>query len=584
MKIISKIFARNWIPPFVLLFFLALTFYRLPQTFFQQDEWREFGKFAILEQNLGEGMRLVFLKTFTEHLIPGDFILWYLQYRLFHLNFPPYALLSLGLHFLNSLLVYYLVLIISRKKSLSLVVGLLFITNSIAHQATTWISTSISTQGAVFFSLISIIMFFNYLKSKQQKTALFLLALLFFLISLSFRESSIFLFIFFPIFWFLFSSEKTFSKLRKILLTLFFVFFLYFLIRGIFLFININIENQIVEIASTAQIQPSISTYIYRILILPFKVLPQSMFTTTFLMDLSNNLVLTAYPHWLVASGGVANPYIVESVGFDYISFVLSIFILLFAFFIFKLLKEARDQNGIKLLKFSLIFIIASFLPYIFLPGRSGFISISEPRYLYFSGIGVSIFLGLGILTISPWLAKKLKLKQPLLIASLFVFFFLFLHINKIWKDIKALEERSVIRKNILEKIIFSHPTLPSKVVFYTESDTAYYGLPDEEKILPFQSGFGRTLLVWYYGRGEKIPACFFKNEWLYYIPNKDQDYKECEGRGLGYFRKLDTLKKALSENNLLPENVIAFSWDSKNNKFLEITENVRTRLEEESF
>lgn len=577
----KRIISSNWFPLLVLFFFLALTFYRLPLTFFQQDEWRAFGISANFEQNFREVLKMLLPKTFFDHFNIASFLTEYLQFKLFRINFLPFALISLLFHFLNSLLVYYLILIISRKKSLSLMVSLIFITNSISHQAITWISASTSTQGATLFTLVSLVLFFKYLRDGQDRAVFLFLSLISFLVSLTFKESSIFLFIFFPIFWFLFAKGRTFPQFKKIILPLFLTFFLYVMFRGLFLFNNFEVENigSMIE-PGTKTVQTSISTYIYRIVDLPFKALPQSIFTTLFLVDLSNNLVLTAYPHWLVASDGAANPYVVESVAFDYISFVLSIFILLFAFFVYKLLYKTKDQNGIQLLKFSLVFIVISYFPFILIPGRGGYISIAEPRNLYMPGIGASIFLALIIYTLGKWLVHKKIVKSSLPVIAILLFLLIFMHIKNIWRDLKALEERSIIRKEILEKIISSSPNLTEKIVFYTESDTAYYGLPIEEKILPFQSGFGRTLLVWYYGNGEKIPSCFFKNSWLYYL-DKDQGYKYCQGKGFGYFRKFESLERALKENNLSSENVIAFSWNSKNNTFEETTKQVRKKIKE---
>ena len=98
----------------------------------------------------------------------------------------------------------------------------------------------------------------------------------------------------------------------------------------------------------------------------------------------------------------------------------------------------------------------------------------------------------------------------------------------------------------------------------------------DEEKILPFQSGFGQTLLVWYY-ENEKFPTCLYEDIFLYDIYS--QGYKYCQGRGFGYFREYEELLRTLKENKLGSENVIAFSWESKKENLLDITPQVRTQI-----
>lgn len=577
-RFISNVYCSRWFPPFILFLFLILTFYRLPWTFFQQDEWRAFGVFAIFEENFREGLKILLPKNFFEHFNTTSFLTEYLQFKFFRMNFFQFAVISLSFHFLNSLLLYRLVLLLCNKKFLSLLVSVIFITSSISHQATTWISTSTSTQGATFFALISLVLFFKYLKNRQTRIRFLFLSLVSFYISLTFKENSVFLFIFFPVFWVIYAQVKNFSEVKKISFVLFFAFLLYLFFRGLFLLNNFEVESAgFIAETGTESVQTSVGTYIYRFAILPFKVLPQSIFTTTFLTSFSDKLIHVAYPHWLIASDGAANPYVLESIGFDYISFVLTVFIFLFVFFIFKLLRAAKNENGVTLLKFSLLFIIISYFPFIFIPGRGGFISIAEPRNLYIPVIGSSIFLALSIMTISGWLSKRVGLKTYQ-IAVIFLFLLIFIHIKNIWGDLKALQERSNVRLEILKTISVSYPVLPERIVFYTESDTAYYGLSDDDKILPFQSGFGRTLLVWYYSKGEKIPACFFKNDWLYHL-DKDEDYKYCEGRGFGYFRSFDTLRGALKENNLSAGDVVAFSWNSKNGKFIETTNEIRKKL-----
>ena len=154
-------------------------------------------------------------------------------------------------------------------------------------------------------------------------------------------------------------------------------------------------------------------------------------------------------------------------------------------------------------------------------------------------------------------------------IFSIFIIF----NILQIRRDINQEQGIGFTRTSILNRMKDSYPTLPKKVIIYIESDTVYFGLPPTEHVLPFQSGFGQTLLVWYNAKGDLFPACFFDEQYLYAI--ESQGYKECEGRGFGYFRKMDDLKKAIGENNIKAENVIAFSYISSKNSLVNVTEQV---------
>ena len=130
------------------------------------------------------------------------------------------------------------------------------------------------------------------------------------------------------------------------------------------------------------------------------------------------------------------------------------------------------------------------------------------------------------------------------------------------------------LRQSILHKISDTYPTLPQKAVFYITSDAPYYGLPYEEPIVPFQSGFGQTLLVWYNARIDDLPACLFEHQYLYVLLS--EDYKECGGRGFGYFRKPESFNQAIKKYELDPNNVIAFRFSSSTNSLLDVTEETR--------
>jgi len=127
--------------------------------------------------------------------------------------------------------------------------------------------------------------------------------------------------------------------------------------------------------------------------------------------------------------------------------------------------------------------------------------------------------------------------------------------------------------------LVYDNPKLPKNAVFYTESDSVYYGLPDQEKILPFQSGFGQTLLV-YYQQNEQYSYKFYKDFFLWEI--SEQGYRETDGRGFGYYHNFDLLKKDLKQYNIPTDSIIAYSWNSKASTLINITDEVKARLDNE--
>ena len=135
---------------------------------------------------------------------------------------------------------------------------------------------------------------------------------------------------------------------------------------------------------------------------------------------------------------------------------------------------------------------------------------------------------------------------------------------------------RAFSGKGFLTTIEEAYPKFPQKVIFFTQSDSSYYGLPKEEKVLPIQSGFGRMLLVWYQDK-EKFSGCLYENLFLHGLLS--QGYKQCDVRGFGYFRDYDKLAEAVRQNQIQPENIIAYSWNGKTQKFTSITEQIRRKL-----
>jgi len=82
--------------------------------------------------------------------------------------------------------------------------------------------------------------------------------------------------------------------------------------------------------------------------------------------------------------------------------------------------------------------------------------------------------------------------------------------------------------------------------------------------------------LIWYNSQ-ENFPPCFHKDVFLYELTA--QGYRECQGRGFGYFREFNKLKQALKEYNLTADSVFAFEWQKGKNELFDITQEVRKSL-----
>src|SRR3990167_8934429 len=115
--------------------------------FFQQDEWAGLGRFYAsgisLLDKLQNYYSSIFLNRGIGHFLPFTPAVNFLQYSLFGLNYASYAFLSLGLH-------------ISKSKTISLVAAVFFAVASSGSQAVLWVGTSIPTQMAAMFSILTI--------------------------------------------------------------------------------------------------------------------------------------------------------------------------------------------------------------------------------------------------------------------------------------------------------------------------------------------------------------------------------------------------------------------------------------------
>ncbi|MFA5771037.1 MAG: discoidin domain-containing protein, partial [Patescibacteria group bacterium] len=200
-------------------------------------------------------------------------------------------------------------------------------------------------------------------------------------------------------------------------------------------------------------------------------------------------------------------------------------------------------------------------------PERSGIVYVLDSRNLYIPVLGSSIFIVVGLFLILKQNIRKTGLiLLPLLLVNMYLLF------NKV-NDISQV---GMIRKSILQKASEIMPVFPRKAIVYTESDKSFYALPEDEKIFPFQSGFGQTLLIWYFDK-QKLPKEFLENRFLWELTS--EGYKEFQGTGFGYFRNFEKMADTLEDYKLPLSSVISFRYDSKDNSLEDMSREVRGRI-----
>jgi len=518
---------------FLYLIAAIIIFWKLPFTFFQQDEWLIMGTYLHLDKaGLDWLHRFIIYKQFT-HMVPFTHFVSYTQFELFRTNFFLYGLTAITIHLINTILVYYLSSLLLKKRVLGFLAGFLFLTTSISHQGFTWIATTIGTSLSALFLILSLIFFTKYLFQITSQIRHLILSMIFFFSSLLFKETSIFGFLLYPAFWLIY-KRKDDAKAKMMSIIFFPLGFLYVSIRIVNFFIISNGNN-----TEAGFVQPGLDVYVFRIFTLPLKFISQGILPQEFIINFATSLTKLSYPQL-----EALNPFVAQSVGADIISNLFSVLVIVISIIFYS-----------KTILLSLVFISLSSLPLIFVPGKAGYNSLIDGRHLYITEIFTSILLTVLIYAIYLRLAGK-KLALSVVAVSLILF-----HVGKIRSDIDQQVSIGLMRKAILHTITRIYPKLPQRVIFYIESDRVFYGLAAEDNILPFQSGFGQTLLVWYNELGEEFPACFFEDQFLYV--QVSEGYRDCDGRGFGYFRKIDNLKKAVIEHDIPFENIFAFRYTS---------------------
>ena len=539
--------------PFFILILLVLAGYSLVHFgFFQQDEWLGFARHILLSDMEARELLGNIFTPYSAHYVPLTFLSINLLFFLFNLNYLGYAIVSIGFHIITVMLVFYLTKLLLKNDFFALAAAGLFGVSAAGYQATAWMVADIATHGAAIFGLLSLIFVLNFLSSR--KTFLLILIIVFLLISLLFKEITIGLFLITPLMFYLYADKSLKSKARFPWI-FFGIFVLYFVFRVI-MFMGSPFNLTSAEGINRDYLFSNTVAY-------PVKTVVQTAIPPGQIIQLSDWLT-SGLPEDIRGEKGTT--------AFDIFAQgrVLPIMELLLFLLIgagtFVLWKRSKDADFRRILLFSFFFIVINSVVYVLSPERTDLISLIDSRNLYFPSIGTSIL----IVAILMKIAKANFKKAFFLLLPIFL-------INVFWlKEINSLVQFGSLRREILSHIKATYPDLPDKVVFYTESDTSYFGLLPEEKIMPFQSGFGQTLLVWYYTT-EEWPNEFLQDRFLWEIT--EQGYREYNGRGFGYFRDYEMLKDTLQDYKLKEDSIISFSWSSKYNALVDTTEKLREEL-----
>jgi tetratricopeptide (TPR) repeat protein len=124
----------------------------------------------------------IFSTFYAANYHPFTTLSWALEYRLFGLNPLVYHITNLAFHLLNTILVFRLILLITRKIEVSTVVALFFAIHPLHVETVSFISQRKDVLYTCFY-LASLISYVHYIK-EDRRSAFLIMSLLFFLSSL----------------------------------------------------------------------------------------------------------------------------------------------------------------------------------------------------------------------------------------------------------------------------------------------------------------------------------------------------------------------------------------------------------------
>ena len=304
------------------------------------------------------------------------------------------SIFAITFHLLNSILVYQIGYLLSKHRLISLVSALFFLTASSAHQAVTWVGASISTVPSAFFALISVWYYLSFLKNERRRDLAISFICLF--ISYFFKQTSIFLFLFYPLVYMI-RSRIDLASIKKSI-TVHLVLFIFLLLVIVPTFLELFVREQTSEnIAASAN--PAVSL-VHHAFFYPINSLSQMYF----------------FPGAMFSIAKMFAPDMtgreIETIGATTASFIMSMVLLAGTLLVYRLSGTYR-----KPIVFSLLFTLMSFLPFVALEKTHAYL---DSRYYYLGTAGAGLLLSSIGFALHAYISKKYS-KYGAQVATLFL-------------------------------------------------------------------------------------------------------------------------------------------------------------------
>lgn len=536
-----------------------------------------------------------------QHIIPIASIIYYLNTKLFGINYFPYAFMSLLLHSLNSILIFlFIKLLLDKKrnyiKNIFGILGAIFF--AFAPSSIHTITGAAPFYGqnilSVTFFLLCIFSFkLSFLKKERN---FIYLTIIFLFLSLFTKETSFFLFLLLPVMALI---EKRIFPLKFLGKVFAMSLVAYLIVR--FVIPNFYaLPGKISDIITDKYIPKSYTqpakvvdtgTIVSRDLSI-YKNLPGEVLlrTVTFPIRMTGTLFLPRTTVFSIvqfitpimvplASLGDTSSQLAFSYGpgnfvIIYLASLIIIFFCLSSIVRFirqKQIEEAQAlATGLAIILFSALPLVAI----IFSFPRWGYDFYFDARFYYNPNVGAAIVFPFLILGIARFFSKLLNVRSVSVAAVIVFLIWLVNNMSVFSLTLNQFINRfGADRREIINQVKSYMPVLPEKTVFFFETD----GLSAFGPSLPFYTSVPQAFAVSYYDKSP-LPDDFLIKP---LFNAKPEGYLYKNGRGLGYYTSKKNLSQALLQKKFEISDIYAFYYKSLEGKLFDTTLQTRKEMQD---
>jgi len=513
---------------------VLVVYWRLPLTFFEQDEWQAFETYINQSgQPISDCLAIQ---------RPLTCVINRIEWPLFGLHPEPYAFFSLFLISAISVAFYRFLRHWPVPRYKAVIAAGLFPLLATGSQAITWFGAFSASLPSFLFAILALNFFINDLKKPAWGWQIATLASM--AISLYFKEDTLWLLPVIAVTWWTYrqTQQQAFSWRSA---------FRHLTLIGVITLTYLYLERlRQTTGASFGGLISTTNTADYRRDVL------ESLVKLPF-----QHLAHVLIPPELIGSFTISFQQSIASLSFELSLILIAACLLL-------LIRQSPTRP----LLFTLfVWLITAFAPYAVFGKNPDYL---EGRYYFGAQAPLMAFLVISLMPDRAKLRKLLDLNSfgTAVIALIVVINLLIINF-RLTRSVDISQDR----KKILSFIKKSTGPLPKKAIIFAETPNfGYVGLA--EYILPFQNGLGTTLRVIYQNYNQDYRALSKKQAYLWDIVK--EGYDEVDGVGFGYFRQYDKLMKTLKEKNLPIDMVYSFKWHGGPNRtIVDTTSLLRGRI-----